>query len=215
MLKEYLLQELQKDYTLQKRDLGDYAKINKFILGFENEAWHVEGVGNLFAMKMKAMFGLMEMETMVLSPEDKDLSFLSCDAIHAVDTDTVIMEMDRSALHEEDLSAFEPLKEKYAYLPDYQAEPRWYDSFHLSSTICKKGKKMTADMEKFGREYIDTYLKALKEAAPCDPQAKREATAVYAQRLIKEGGVAVDGMTKMIGANRTEKLVAEYMFHIR
>ncbi len=215
MLKEYMLEKLEKEYRLEKRDLGDYAKISRFVVKFANEAWRVEGIGNLFAMDMGAMFGLMKMETLVLCPEEKDLSFLSCDAIHASGNDTVIMEMDSSALHEEDLSVFEPLKEKYAYLEDYQAEPRWYDSFHLSSTICKKGKKQTADLEAFGREYIDTYLQALKDAPSCDAEAKRQATAEYAQRLIREGGVAVDGMTKMIGANRTEKLVAEYMFHIR
>ena len=215
MLKEYILEKLEKEYRLEKRDLGDYAKISKLVVNFINEAWRIEGVGNLFAMDMSAMFGLMKMETLVLCPEEKDLSFLSCDGIHVSGNDTVIMEMDRSALHEEDLSVFEPLKEKYAYLEDYQAEPRWYDSYHLSSTICKKGKKQTADLEAFGREYIDIYLQALKDAPVCDPEAKRQATADYAQRLIREGGVAVDGMTKMIGANRTEKLVAEYMFHIR
>lgn len=215
MLRDYLMDALQKEYRLQKRDLGSYATINRFVVKFENEAWTVEGAGNLFAMKMTGFFGLIKMETVVFSPENRDLSFLSSDAIHAGETDTVIMEMDRSALHEEDLSAFEVLKERYAHLEDYKAAPRWYDSWHLSSTICKMGKKQTAELEQFARDYIDIYLQELRKAPECDPLEKRAATAEYAQKLIREGGAAVDSMKKMIGDARTEKLVAEYMFHIR
>lgn len=43
----YLLQELQKRYTVREEDIGRDARLRKFPLAFDVKKYTVEGIGNL------------------------------------------------------------------------------------------------------------------------------------------------------------------------
>ena len=213
-MKDTIIKKLNERYTLEKRNMGDLANIHKGMFNFDSEAYEIKGIGNLFFMDMKAMLGLMKMETAVITPLEKDLSFCNFDIVKAMGNYTGMFEMYRTSIKETDLSAFEEIRKKYNDLPDYQTESRWYDEFKLSSCITKKGKKIDAKTEVMLEECLNLYLDLLAKAPDCDPQEKKEKTAVYVNRLINEGGAAVDSMNKLIGNELTAKLIREFMYHI-
>ena len=154
------------------------------------------------------------METYVIAPYEKDLSFCNLDTVEAMGNDTCLFEMYQTSLHKEDLSAFMSIKEKYQDLPDYDGGEHWYDSVRLSSSIGKKGKKIMLRSNEMLKDCLMIYLEALKNAPVCDKEAKKEVTRKYVEQLISEGGMAVDGLSKMIGKEQTTKLIKEYMYHV-
>jgi hypothetical protein len=193
--------------------MGDLSEIKKGMFHFKNEAYRIEGVGSFFFMDMKGMFGLMKMQTAVITPQYKDLSFCNIDAIHAMGNDTMMFEMYRSYIQETDLSVFKSLKVKYADLENYKTDPRWYDSWKLEGTIAKKGKKCAARHQEMMKEFLQAYLELLKQAPGCDYAQKQEKNSGYVEELIAHGGAAVDNLRKMIGKEKTDLLIRKYMFN--
>ncbi|MBQ7992745.1 MAG: hypothetical protein IJ252_06935 [Solobacterium sp.] len=211
-MKETILKKLTKEYVIDSRDMGKLRTIRKGLFHFECEAYTIRNTGNLFFIGMSAMFGLMKMETAVITPLEKDLSFCNLDTVKAAGKETYMFEMYRSALHEDDLSAFAGMKKKYSSLPDYEFKPRWYDSLRLDSSIAKSGKKISASAEIMMNDCLDTYLALLRDAPVCDREEKKKAVGEYVDRLIHEGGEAVDSMNKIIGPELTAKLIREFMY---
>ena len=211
-MKEIVIRELKKHFTLKSKDMGDYKTIKKGLFHFECENYEIENVGNLFFIKLNAMLGLMKMETAVITPIYKDASFGNIDIVKAMGNDTYIMEMYDTALHQEDLSGFDYLKTKYGIIREYDSQPRWYDELRLSSTISKKGRNISKQADALMLEWLQQYIKLLLNAEACDPEEKIKRNKKYSDRLISEGGMAVDSLTKMIGAEKTATLIRKYMY---
>lgn len=213
-MKEQVLSKVKKEYTIVQRDMGDLAEIKRGLYRFSSEAYTVGGVGNLFFISMSAMFGLMKMETAVLTPVFRDLSFCNMDTVHALGNDTGIFEMYRTCLQETELTPFEAIREKYRQLPDYHTSPRWYDALSLSSSMGKKGKGIEGQLEMMLGDCLDLYLTLLKQAPICSADEKRAANRSYVDRLLSEGGAAVDSMKKIIGLEKTETLIRRFMYDV-
>ena len=213
-MKDYIIRELSNTYQLLPVNMGKLAEIKKGFTNFHCETYQIKDVGNLFFIEMKAMFGLMKMNTAVITPVQKDLSFCNFDAVHAMGNDTFIFEMYRTCIEETDLSAFKAVREKYRDSADYQAQPRWYDSWRLSAYLAKKGKGKSEEQEQMMKDCLSFYLDYLSKAPECDPDAKKEKNRAYAERLLSEGGVAVDSMKKIIGEEKTSRLIREYMYAV-
>ena len=58
------------------------------------------------------------------------------------------------------------------------------------------------------------YLDVLDAAPECDADAKRAQNRIYVDRLLREGGMAVDNMKKIIGVEKTERLVRTFMYDV-
>ena len=88
-MKDYIIRELSNTYQLLPVNMGELAEIKKGLTNFHCETYQIKDVGNLFFIEMKAMFGLMKMNTAVITPVQKDLSFCNFDAVHAMRNDTI------------------------------------------------------------------------------------------------------------------------------
>lgn len=213
-MRDEILRRIREKYPLIPREMGELKELKKGMYRFNFECYRVGEIGNLFAIDMSAMFGLMKMETVVLTPIERDLSFCNFDVVHAMGTDTCIFEMYDTGISERDLSSFDPLKEKYADLPAYETKPRWYDSWRLSPSIGKRGKGLAARGEEMLEEHLNEYLRLLAQAPACDPEEKRERNRRYVDRLLAEGGAAVDSMKKLLGEEKTDRLIRRFMFDV-
>ncbi len=211
-MKNFIRQELGKRYVLKERNMGDLKTIKKGVYHFESESYEIEGIGNLFIIDLKAMMGLMRMETVVITPVYRDLSFCNFDTVRAAGQTTAMFEMYKTSLRDEDLSSFDYIRDKYAHIRDYASQPRWYDALKLSSCIAKKGKRIAGTAENMLVECLVRYLELLDKAPKCDPQAKIAANRQYVDRLISEGGVAVDSLSKIIGHEKCAELIEKYMY---
>ena len=213
-MNESILSALSGRYRLTKRDMGDLAEIRSGMTRFCCEAYRIEEIGNLFFIDMKAAFGLMKMETAVLTPTKRDLSFCNFDAVHAMGNDTLIFEMYRTCIRDTDLSSLDAVKAGAADIPGYTPAPRWYDAYRLSPSVAKKARRAASSHEALMQRFLEGYLALLDQAPVCDEAEKLAVTRPYVDRLLAEGGMAVDGMKKMIGAERTERLVREFMYGV-
>ena len=208
-------QMIEKDYVLKERNMGNLQEIHKGVYHFYNHSYSIIGIGSLFTMELRAMFGLMKMQTIVISPQYKDLDFCNVDAIHAMANDTILLEMYRSSSQKADLSEFEDLAARVKNLTDYESAPRWYDSYKRSSCIGKKGVGAKRIHLELTKQYVSLYLDLLRKAPYCDYSEKQQLTNEYVSQLIENGGAAVDSLSKMIGAELTAELINRFMFNVK
>ena len=72
-MKELILNELRRDFTVRERDVGPYALLKKSGMTFRISAYEIGGLGSMSVIDMSAMLGLMQMESFILTAEEKDV----------------------------------------------------------------------------------------------------------------------------------------------
>ena len=210
---QQMLRTITESFHLNGLVLGEFQKMKVNGMNFQIWAFHAEGLGHVSAMVASGFFGLMKMDTLVITPTEKDMPLFSYDRVHAMGNDTLIYELYDTLLGEADLSGLEAVKRSAASLPDHDLGEHWYDSIKLPVSLSKKGKKAhTAAFDTCAREYLEAYLAAAKTAAPCEAAPKREKASVYVEGLLKNGGPSTDVFKKGIGHEKTAELFRKVLF---
>ena len=62
---DWIREQLSRTYSLNQLDLGADARLAKKGFTFETESYEIAELGHLCIMRMKAMLGLMRMETVM------------------------------------------------------------------------------------------------------------------------------------------------------
>lgn len=207
---EGFLSSLKSEFSLCERDLGEFARVKKKGMDFDIHGYEIEGVGKMSTLSMKAMLGLMKMESIIVSPTEVDAPLYSFDWVSAMGNDTLIIELYDTQLAPCDLSGLDAEKAKASALTDNDLGEHWYDYLHLSPTVSKKGKKLNFDSLAVG--YTAEFIKLLKASPVCDKSAKQAKLYDYTNRLLTNGGPACDQFKKMIGEEKTRELFMKYIF---
>lgn len=208
---------LQQRYTLEREDLGADARLAKNGMVFETEAFRVPGLGHFCRMRMRAMLGLMKMETAVLAVTEKDVPLLNLDWVRAFGKETQIVELydtQLSPFSEETLAQLDAIRRRDDDLPDVKAAPHWYDPILYPCSYHKAGKGLEARLAAAARDYTALFLRSLDEAPVCDAAEKAKKTAAFAERLFAEGGPAVDQVTKLFGRETAGRLILRWMYGV-
>ena len=210
---EFALYALEQNFALTREDLGADARMLAKGVTFATEAWEIEGIGHLCIMKMKAFFGLMRMETVVISPTHVDMPLINIDWVKAFGSETQMAELYDVQLQPwpaECSGVFECLLERDADLPDVPSEAeRWYNSILYPCSYHKQGKGLTERLSIAAQDYLVSYVDQLANAAACDEAAK---VSSFATRLFDEGGPAVDQVVKLFGWPTAKRLVVRHMY---
>ena len=185
--------------------------IDKSLMHFVVDTYKVPG-GALSVISMKAFFGLMKMDSLIFTPLTRDMPLLSYDRILNAGKETLIAELYDTQLAPADLAAMDKVKESCSDLPDAPKEPRWYDPLLMSPSFRKTGKKLTARLDELYRRWLEQYAAAYERAPECDPEKKRLRAKEYVDGLINNGGPAVDQFKKMLGEEKAEEFLREYVF---
>ncbi len=200
-------------FPLKELDCGEYKKMKVSGMGFTIRRFYAEGLGSVSAMVASGFFGLMKMDTLIITPTEKDMSLFSYDRVHAMGNDTLIFELYDTLVGETDFSALDSVKESAKYLPDHDLGSHWYDSIKLPQSLSKKGKKKeTAGFDATATHYLAKYLETAKSAAACEAAPKREKASVYVEGLLKNGGPSTDVFKKGIGEEKTAELFRKVLF---
>ena len=211
-------QQLSACFPLRQEDLGADAKLSKKGMTFVTEAYAVEGVGHLCVMRMKAMLGLMKMETVVLSVTEKDLPLFNLDWVGVMGGETQIAELydvQLEPLSEEAQAAFRKIRDRDADLSDYSSgKAHWYDDILYPCSYAKTGKKQTQRLNGAAKDYIACYLELLKAAPVCDGEAKKEKVRQFAENLFEKGGPAVDQFRKLFGDDAARRMILRHMYGV-
>ena len=185
-------------------------------MNFTVSAYHAEGLGHVSVMRATGFFGLMQMDTLIVNPNEIDLPLYSYDRIFAMGNDTLIVELYDTLLGEYSDKPLEDIKvkPKFAELPDRDPGEHWYDSIKLASSISKKGKKKHTDrLHSLAHKHFDAYIES-SDATVADKVKKLEKAAVYVDGLLKNGGPSTDVFKKALGEEKTAELFRNVLFGI-
>ena len=208
-----MLAAIDAAFPLRSLDAGDYTKMKVSGMTFRVRAFRAEGLGSVSAMTASGFFGLMKMDTLIITPTDVDMPLYSYDRVYAMGNDTLIFELYDTLLGAADLSALENAKAEAGHLPDHDLGQHWYDDIKLPVSLSKKGKKLhTAAFDVAAMNYTRAYLEVAKTAPGCAAEPKREKASVYVEGLLTHGGPSTDVFKKGIGDEKTAKLFRKVLF---
>lgn len=179
---------------------------------FRIRAYTAPGLGHVSEMTATGFFGLMKMDTLIITPTRVDMPLFSYDRILALGNDTMIFELYDTLLGETDLSALDEAKAACGALPDHDLGSHWYDAIKLPQSLSKKGKKQTPAFDKAAGGYLEAYLQAAAGAAPCEEKGKREKAGVYVEGLLEHGGPSTDVFKRSLGPEKTAELFRGTLF---
>ncbi len=210
---EQMLRAIGNAFPMQEHSCGEFAQQKVSGMKFQIRRFTAEGLGSVSVMTAAGFFGLMKMDTLIITPTAVDMPLYSYDRVLAMGNDTLIFELYDTLLGNTDLSSLEKVKESYKALPEHDLGAHWYDSIKLAVSLSKKGKKVhSAAFDKCTIEYLEAYLAVAKTAATCDADEKREKASVYVEGLLKNGGPSTDVFKKGIGEEKTGELFRKVLF---
>ncbi len=210
-----ILDALKGRYPLEKLDIGADARLSKSGMIFETEAYKVQGLGHLCVLRMKAFLGLMKMETVVLAVKGKDLPLFNLDWVSAAGKETLIAELYDTQLQPLPAKAqgrFQALKDRDGDLPTREKKSHWYDAILYPCSYDHAGKGLSQRFNAAALGYIKEFLAQADAAPACDAAEKGKKIRAFAETLVKEGGPAVDTMTRLFGAETAGRVILRHMY---
>ena len=208
-----MLAVIGEAFLLKELTCGEYQKMKVSGMNFTIRRFYAEGLGPVSEMVASGFLGLMKMDTLIITPTEKDMPLFSYDRVRAMGNDTLIFELYDTLLGETDLSALDAVKQSAAYLPDHDLGNHWYDSIKLPQSLSKKGKKKDCSgFDATVTHYLAKYLETAKLAGACEAAPKREKASVYVEGLLKNGGPSTDVFKKGIGPEKTAELFRKVLF---
>lgn len=213
---EKMLEMIGEQYPLRERDAGEYAWTQVNGMDITVRAFDAEGLGNVSAMHGE-LPGVMNMDTLIVNPFERDMPLISYDRIRAGGKDTLILELYDTFLGERpEMKELAALKEAYAYMHDYPAAPGWYDSVRCPESVMKTvTHEMTSRLDALKDSFVAEYLRLAGEAPACDRKAKKRAASAYTENLLKNGGYSTDIFLKAKGKAYTQVLFRQFLFGTR
>ena len=215
-----VIAELKENFTVTPVDVGDYKKMKIYgIMNFDVEQYDIEGIGNLSIMRMNAL-GLMQMSTVVITPQDKNLPLLSADYMYILSNRKAYLEFYDVVAEKDDayqalLSALTTAKEKYNHLEDIQASEAWYADL-LTVTTYKAGTPASdTDLKGLLIDSLNVYMSHAKQLPLLSDEEKAEKldiTVKYTDGLIEKGGISTDVFKKELGPEETKKFFDNIFF---
>lgn len=208
-----LLNLIKEQFSLKELSVGEYQKLKANGMTFSIRQFYAEDFGNISVMTAKGFFGLMQMDTFILNPIEKDLPLFSYDRIHAMGNDTMILELYDTILGEYSPGKIQSVNAQYASLPDHDLGEHWYDSIKLKESASKKAKKaQSAQFDAFAKSYFSAYITGAHQLPTCDSTAKKEKASIYVEGLLKNGGPSTDVFKKALGTQKTTDLFRKILF---
>lgn len=212
-----MLRAVTEKFHLNALDTGAYQTLKANGMTFKIWAFRAEGLGHVSAMSASGFFGLMKMDTLIITPTEVDMPLFSYDRVYAMGNDTLIFELYDTLLGDKNLAATAAVKAAAEALPDHDLGKHWYDSIKLAESLSKKGKKpQTPAFDKVTLDYLEAFLEDAQKAPLCsDAEAKREKASVYVEGLLEHGGPSTDVFKKGIGEEKTADLFRRVLFGTR
>lgn len=215
-----VLAKLKENFTVTPVDVGSYKKMKIYgIMKFDVEQYHIEDLGNLSIMRMNAL-GLMQMATVVITPQDKNLPLLSADYMYILSNRKAYLEFydvvaEKDEAYNTLLTALSKDLENYKHLEDIEASEAWYAN--LLTVTSYKGGKPDADeaLKNMLLDSLATYMnhaKQLPSLSTDEKAKKKEITVAYTDGLIEKGGISTDVFKKQLGPEETKNFFDNIFF---
>ena len=130
----------------------------------------------------------MTMETVVISPVERDLPLFNIDRVSAFGKDTLLIEIYDTQIEplDADIQAtFSDLLERDSAVSDVENKPHWYDEIRYPFSYGKAGKGLSQQFERAQKDYLGTFIKALKNAPTNDGPAVNTMRSLFGEETMK------------------------------
>ncbi len=212
-----LLEIIRDFYDLEEIDTNAYKNAELNGIPLKIKSFNAINLGSVSVLSSNS--NVMNLDTLVINPFNKDLHLFSYDRIKAFQTDTLLIELydtllDKNMNQEVDASLNE-IKMKYQEINELESKTNWYDSIRLDASIAKKvDQNKSIILDELSLEYLKEYLTISKNLDYCNEELKKEKAKEYTDGLLENGGPSTDAFIQAKGKEYTEKLYREVLFRV-
>lgn len=214
-----VLSTLNENYTVTPVDVGDYKEMKIYgIMKFDVKQYDIEELGNLSVMRMN--MGLMQMATVVITPQDKNIPLLSADYMYILSNRKAYLEFydvvkEKDEQYNQLLASLSKVQEDYEHLENIEASEAWYADL-LTVTSYKGGTPDSdKDLENMLVDSLNVYLDHAKSLPLLSGEERSEKLAItvaYTDGLIEKGGISTDVFKDELGDEETKKFFDNIFF---
>ena len=192
---------LKERFALKEVTPERYRTMGSAMMRFHLEQYAVEGLGNLCVLRTKAMLGLMELLTVVVTPNTgKNVPFLLIDAMDMGKKHLCYVEYYDCTAEGADKDLLLAASAPYADVPNYAEKPAWYMKERMEGSLIKTGDK--ARLEQMALDALQAYAQQTA-AAPVKAE-NLPGLKAFQRRMVQEGNPASDAMTRTLGKKGAE-----------
>ncbi len=193
---------LKEKFALKEITPARYRTMGSLMMRFHLEQYEVVGLGNLCVLRTKAMLGLMNLVTVVVTPSSgKNVPFLLIDTMDMGKKHLCYVEYYDCTRDGADKDKLLAASAPYADVADYAEKPAWYVKERMAGSLIKVGDK--ARLERMALDALTAYAQQA-EAAPVKPENVEGLTA-FQQRMVKEGNPSTAALTRTLGKEGAEE----------
>ena len=192
---------VKERFELREVTPEKYRTMGSLMMRFHLEQYEVEGLGNLCVLRTKAMLGLMELTTVVVTPNTgKNVPFLLIDTMDMGKKHLCYVEYYDCTADGADKDLILAASAPYADVADYAEKPAWYVSERMAGSLIKTGEK--ARLEQMAADALKAYTEQAA-AAPVKPE-NLPGLKAFQQRMVKEGNPSTAALTRTLGREGAE-----------
>ena len=212
-----LLEIIRNFYDLEEIDTNAYKNAELNGNPLKIKSFNAIKLGSVSVLSSNS--NVMNLDTLVINPFNKDLHLFSYDRIKVFQTDTLLIELydtllDKTINQEVD-GSLKKIKEKYQEINELESKTNWYDSIRLDASIAKKvDQNKSIILDELSLEYLKEYLMISKNLDYCNEELKKEKAKEYTDGLLENGGPSTDAFIQAKGKEYTEKLYREVLFRV-
>ena len=214
-----VMAELNQSFNVTPVDPGEYKNMKVYgIMKFDVEQYNIAELGNLSIMRVN--MGVMQMATVVITPQDKNMPLLSADYMYILGNRKSYLEFydvvkDKDDAYNQLLANLTDTLKGYDHLDNVETTPAWYAD--LLTVTSYKGGKADADKDLEGMltDSIKVYAKHCLQLPLLSEEEKQEKLAIttaYTDGLIEKGGISTDVFKSSLGDEITKHFFDNVFF---
>lgn len=209
-----LIEIFKNNFELEAIDIKEYSNIKVGPMKFNIQCFDIKGVGRLSFMQGKALFGLMKMDTIILTAVKKDIPLINYDRIKSFGSDVLIIDAYNTCDTLKQYPNLLAIKNTIANLDKYELKPNWYDSLRMEESIAVKSKKSEI-LDTAAINYFTEVASIINTADSIEIDKKSALQASYVNGLLENGGASTNMFVKHIGSDKTKELYNNYLFGVK
>ena len=137
---------LQEKFAVKEITPEKYRTMGSLMMRFHLEQYAVEGLGNLCVLKTRAMLGLMNLVTVVVTPSSgRNVPFLLIDTMDMGKKHLCYVEYYDCTADGADKDLLLAAGAPYADVENYAEKPAWYVKERMAGSLIKTGDKTRLD----------------------------------------------------------------------
>ena len=212
---------IKKEYELEELDIGEFKTVYVYkVLPFKSEEYYIKGLGVLSVMTLN--LGPMQQLTFNINPLEKDIPQLTIDYTIMLNQRKIFIEVYKLMIdsetqnYKEFLKQMEEIKGNYSDLKDFKASEDSWRNEYFSDAIYKSGNPLNeGKLLNLFKDTLNAYIEYAKKEKDLDSEQKAkkaEAIKEFADKLVENGGIAINNFKKSLGDEKTKEFLGKVLY---